>query len=264
MMTMVTASNTARGWTLSSSSGRLRNATLPVQLHLHQVQANNVVASANAKRANLSASRIQRVELPVYDDTSKGRQAYHISHFLSHPSGIQAILNTSALQNFQYLDTNAYRCTLPKLAFFNFEATPVLDLRVIPTKEDCTVELVSCKFKGSKVVERQNDYFSASMINHITWDTDISEPFLEVDVKLNLSLEIYTRPFTSLPISAVERPGNLNHADARIMCMYVDRMHIINSKMKMMQALVDGLVPALLQQLVQDYNNWVHQQLQNS
>ncbi|XP_021276636.1 uncharacterized protein LOC110410986 isoform X3 [Herrania umbratica] len=245
MMTMVTASNTARGWTLSSSSGRfmleLRNATLPVQLHLHQVQANNVVASANAKRANLSASRIQRVELPVYDDTSKGRQAYHISHFLSHPSGIQAILNTSALQNFQYLDTNAYRCTLPKLAFFNFEATPVLDLRVIPTKEDCTVELVSCKFKGSKVVERQNDYFSASMINHITWDTDISEPFLEVDVKLNLSLEIYTRPFTSLPISAVERPGNL-----------------------MMQALVDGLVPALLQQLVQDYNNWVHQQLQNS
>lgn len=90
---------------------RLRNATLPVQLHLHQVQASHIVASANAKQANLSASRIQRVELPVYDDTSKGRQAYHISHFLSHPSGIQAILNTSALQNFQYLDTNAYRST---------------------------------------------------------------------------------------------------------------------------------------------------------
>ncbi|WRX33584.1 Protein of unknown function DUF1997 - like 3 [Theobroma cacao] len=144
-MATVTASNTASGWTLSSSSSRLRNATLPVQLHLHQVQASHIVASANAKQANLSASRIQRVELPVYDDTSKGRQAYHISHFLSHPSGIQAILNTSALQNFQYLDTNAYRCTLPKLAFFNFEATPVLDLRVIPTKEDCTVELFSCK-----------------------------------------------------------------------------------------------------------------------
>ncbi|PPR93318.1 hypothetical protein GOBAR_AA27353 [Gossypium barbadense] len=38
-------------------------------------------------------------------------------------------------------------CKLPKLALFNFEASPVLDLRVIPTKEDCIVELFSCKFK---------------------------------------------------------------------------------------------------------------------
>ncbi|MBA0640112.1 hypothetical protein Goklo_023082, partial [Gossypium klotzschianum] len=36
-------------------------------------------------------------------------------------------------------------CTLPKLALFNFEASPILDLRVIPTKEDCIVELFSCK-----------------------------------------------------------------------------------------------------------------------
>ncbi|TYI47505.1 hypothetical protein E1A91_D13G178500v1 [Gossypium mustelinum] len=27
------------------------------------------------------------------------------------------------------------------------------------------------------------------MIKHITWDTNMSEPFLEVDVKLNLCLE---------------------------------------------------------------------------
>ncbi|XWS72890.1 hypothetical protein CRYUN_Cryun02cG0078500 [Craigia yunnanensis] len=65
------------------------------------------------------------------------------------------------------------------------------------------------QFKGSKVVERQNDHFSATMINHITWDTIIPEPFLEVDVKLNLSLEIYTRPFILLPTAAVERPGNM-------------------------------------------------------
>lgn len=32
--------------------------------------------------------------------------------------------------------------------------------------------------------------FAATMINHITWDINISEPFLEVDVKLNLFLEV--------------------------------------------------------------------------
>ncbi|XWS72889.1 hypothetical protein CRYUN_Cryun02cG0078400 [Craigia yunnanensis] len=153
MIMVATASNNGWIWTfpfshLSSykySSSRNATLFLPIKLHLHK--PNYIVASSksNAKRANLSASRTQRVTLPVYDETSKGGQPYHISHFLSHPSGIQAILNTSALQNFQFLDTNVYRCTLPKLALFSFEATPVLDLRVIPTKEDCTVELFSCK-----------------------------------------------------------------------------------------------------------------------
>ncbi|KAB2080410.1 hypothetical protein ES319_A05G068100v1 [Gossypium barbadense] len=252
MKTVATASNNGWRWSFlfphlsSSSRFILGKATLPlpIKLRLHPFKANNnIVASSNAKQADLFASRTQRVKLPVYDDTFKdkgdGGQPYHISQFLSHPSGIQAILNTRALENFELLDTNAYRCTLPKLALFNFEASPVLDLRVIPTKEDCIVELFSCKFKGSKVVERQNDHFSATMINHITWDTNMSEPFLEVDVKLNLCLEIYTRPFILLPTSAVEGPGNI-----------------------MIQALLDRLVPLLLQQLVQDYSNWVQLQKQ--
>ncbi|TYJ32932.1 hypothetical protein E1A91_A05G069600v1 [Gossypium mustelinum] len=171
MKTVAAASNNGWRWSFLfphlSSSSSLGKATLPlpIKLRLHPFKANNnIVASSNAKQADLFASRTQRVKLPVYDDTFKdkgdGGQPYHISQFLSHPSGIQAILNTRALENFELLDTNAYRCTLPKLALFNFEASPVLDLRVIPTKEDCIVELFSCKFKGSKVVERQNDHFS--------------------------------------------------------------------------------------------------------
>lgn len=74
------------------------------------------------------------------------------------------------------------------------------------------------------------------MTNYITWCTKDSEPYLDVDVKLNLTLEIYTPPFSMLPTSTVEVPGTL-----------------------MMQALVDRLVPLLLQQLIQDYEKWVTQ-----
>lgn len=74
------------------------------------------------------------------------------------------------------------------------------------------------------------------MVNSMTWNTNISEPFLEVDVKLNLMLEIYTQPFTLLPTSAVESAGNL-----------------------VMQALLDRLVPLLLEQLLLDYNKWTNQ-----
>ncbi|MBA0807092.1 hypothetical protein Gohar_022916 [Gossypium harknessii] len=99
-----------------SSTSEVKKATLPlpIKLRLHPFKANNnIVSSSNSKQANLFASRTQRVKLPVYDDTFKnkgdGGQRYHISQFLSHPSGIQAILNTRALENFELLDTNAYR-----------------------------------------------------------------------------------------------------------------------------------------------------------
>ncbi|KAG6774246.1 hypothetical protein POTOM_021598 [Populus tomentosa] len=161
------------------------------------------MAVYNSKKANLTAARKERMNLPITDG------GYRISEFLSHPFGIQAILNTGSLQSFQSLDANTYRCILPKVELLNFEAAPVLDLRVSPSDEHCTVEMISCKFQGSELVERQNDHFSAFMVNYMTWNTNISEPFLEVDVKLNLMLEIYTQPFTLLPTSAVESAGNL-------------------------------------------------------
>ncbi|CAL0333038.1 unnamed protein product [Lupinus luteus] len=207
----------------------------------------NVVTSSdlNSKKAKLFAAKKERVQLPTYDDGVGGKK-YHISEFLSHSSGIAAVLNTRALQSFQPLDANTYKCALPKLQFLNFEAAPSMDLRVTSTDEDCLVEMLSCKFEGSELVEEQNNHFSAFMRNHMTWGGDgdgdgDAESFLEVDVKLNLTLEIYTRPFTMLPISTVERPGNL-----------------------MMQALVDKLVPLLLQQMLQDYDEWVQKQLENT
>ncbi|XP_050373918.1 uncharacterized protein LOC126791502 [Argentina anserina] len=185
------------------------------------------------KEANLCAAKKERIKLPSFDD-----DRFHIREFLSHPSGTEDMLNTRALQSFEPLGTDTYRCALPKLKLLNFEASPVVDLRVKPTNEDCMVEMLSCMFEGSQAVERQNSRFSAIMTNHMSWGTDDSESFLEVDVNLKLTLEIYTHPFTMMPVSAVERPGNL-----------------------MIQALLDRLVPLLLQQLLQDYEEWVHKQL---
>ncbi|CAL5206396.1 unnamed protein product [Lathyrus oleraceus] len=194
-------------------------------------------SDSNVKKANLFATKKERVNLPTYDDVV-GSKKYHISEFLSQPSGIAAVLNTKALQSFQSLDANTYRCELPKLRLLNFEASPFIDLRVTSTDEDCLVEMISCKFEGSEIIEEQNDHFSAFMINRMTWSDADAESFLEVDVKLNLTLEIYTRPFTMMPISAVEGPGNI-----------------------MMQALVDKLVPLLLEQMLQDYDEWIQKQL---
>ncbi|KOM38390.1 hypothetical protein LR48_Vigan03g177200, partial [Vigna angularis] len=100
--------------------------------------------NSNSKRASLFAAKKERIRLPTYSDDFGGKK-YHISEFLSHPSGIAAVLNTKALESFQSLDANTYRCELPKLQFLNFEAAPLLDLRVTSTDEDCLVEMLSCK-----------------------------------------------------------------------------------------------------------------------
>ncbi|KAJ9549485.1 hypothetical protein OSB04_022028, partial [Centaurea solstitialis] len=170
--------------------------------------SNENTSESNTKRAILTARKQDRVKLPCYKIVGgKGEKIYPIREFLSHPSGIEALLNTSAMQSFEQLDPTTYRCTLPQLNLLNFEVSPVIDLRVTPTNEDCMVELLSCKFDGSEIMRRQNEHFSADMTNYITWCTNISEPYLDVDVKLNLTLEIYTPPFSYLPTSTVEAPG---------------------------------------------------------
>lgn len=69
------------------------------------------LSELNVKRAKLSARRRDRIQLPNYNNTGGSKKTYHISEFLSNPSGIEAILNTSALESFQSLDSNTYRLT---------------------------------------------------------------------------------------------------------------------------------------------------------
>ncbi|KAJ3697952.1 hypothetical protein LUZ61_001657 [Rhynchospora tenuis] len=209
----------------------------PLRLQLFRVKAES---SAENKRARIIASRKEAIPFPIGTDKNR------LSEFLQDTAGVEALLNTRALHSYHPLPDSSssssansfvYRCTLYTIQFFNFEVTPVLDLRVAPTDHDCMVELLSCKFQGSEVVEKQNELFSACMRNYITWREDEGETFLDFDVNLELSLEVYTRPFSLLPLSAVEKPGNL-----------------------VMQGVLDRLVPLLIQQLLQDYNSWLQQQ----
>lgn len=184
------------------------------------------------RRARLSARRRERVPLP--DGVSGGA----VGEFLRHPDGVESLLNTGALESFAPAGSGpgTFTCALRPVGFLGFEVAPVLELRVAPTDTDCTIEMLSCRFEGSESVEQQNDLFSAFMSNHITWSDSGEEHCLDIDVNLEVTLEVYTKPFSMLPLSAVEKPGNL-----------------------LMQGLLDRLVPMLGEQLLRDYNSWAQQ-----
>ncbi|KAL0739265.1 hypothetical protein Bca4012_015475 [Brassica carinata] len=228
--------NTAihNGWRASIASEHPRkilrsypNAISRERILLGSRGRRRAMVISSSKKANLSASRKQRIQLQ-----SNREKELTFSEFLKHPSGMEAVINAKALQSYQLVDDDddsTYR-----------QCYTLLVLKVIPTQEDCTVELLSCKLEGSELLESQSERFSAIMTNCMTWNMEDPEPFLEVDVSLKVTLEISTRPFTMLPVSAVEAPGNL-----------------------VMQTLVDTLVPLLLQQLLKDYDEWIQKQQQN-
>ncbi|CAA6662389.1 unnamed protein product [Spirodela intermedia] len=165
-----------------------------------------------------------------------------INEFINHPSGVESILNTRALQSIERLETSTYRCTLPRINFLNFEVVPVIVLRVTSTSDDCMVEMLSCKFEGSQILEQQSHRFSGWPPGTLNYSPirrpDSVEPSLSFDVNLSVALEVYTKPFTLLPVSAVETPGNL-----------------------IVQGLIDRLVPQLVEQLLEDYRSWVEERV---
>ncbi|KAF8653705.1 hypothetical protein HU200_061815 [Digitaria exilis] len=162
---------------------------------------------ARGRRARLSARRRESVRLP--DGVTGG----DVGEFLRHPDAVVSLLNTGALESFSpavgSAEPGTFTCALRRIGFLGFEVAPVLDLRVAPTSTDCTIEMLSCRFEGSESIEQQNELFSAFMSNRITWSDNGEEPCLDIDVSLEVTLEVYTKPFSILPLSAVEKPGNL-------------------------------------------------------
>eukprot|EP00850_Spirogloea_muscicola_P002535 SM000010S04173 [mRNA] locus=s10:69452:70606:+ [translate_table: standard] len=124
-------------------------------------------------------------------------------------------------------------CHLRSIEVFNLVVAPVIDLRIGFTGDGCKVEMLCCKFEGSGIIEQQNQRFAASLRNVLTWDEAEVLPMLHVDVDLEVCLEVFTLPFTLLPLSAVETPGNA--------CM---------------QTLLNRLVPIFLHNLISDYTRW--------
>ncbi|KAK1363811.1 hypothetical protein POM88_039372 [Heracleum sosnowskyi] len=78
---------------------------------LYRVQ----LSEETVKRANLSSRERERMKLPNDDNIGGTKDMFHIREFLNHPSGIESILNTSALQNYYSIDSNTYSLRVEKL-----------------------------------------------------------------------------------------------------------------------------------------------------
>ncbi|KAG0569926.1 hypothetical protein M758_6G121000 [Ceratodon purpureus] len=191
-----------------------------------------IVAGAKQRKAQLSAGSEQTVPLPIFTDRHGMPQP--LSQFLQQPAGMKSMLATNYLEDFEYLGNNVFRCYLPKISALGREVAPVMDLLVHATESECVVEMIACKFEEPDASVDKVERFSANLKNHLQWKYgEGGELLLCTNLNINVSIEVHTLPFTMLPLSAVETPGNA-----------------------VLQAMVDRMVPAFMQRLLEDYYNW--------
>jgi len=159
--------------------------------------------------------------------------------FLASEKGIHSLLNLEHIRAFDQLDKTRYRVYCGSFKLLSWYVEPVLDLEVILNNGSCILETRSCEIQGrSEKVREQNSRFKANYRYRIDWGEDYSSgkgstPFIQTGGDLQMQLQIYTFPFTKLPLSAVQGPGN-----------------------KLMQALLRYLLPAFLDSFLEDFADW--------
>lgn len=155
-----------------------------------------------------------------------------LSEYMSLPASQYSVLDAERIER---EDENTFKCYVYRFKFFSFEVCPVLLVRVEEQPNGCRIRLLSCKLEGSPIVVAQNEKFSASMVNEVSYSFSdesstarqlISETTIEVIIDIPFA-------FRAIPVEIIESTGN-----------------------KVLQQLLKLMLPRFLSQLAKDYKAW--------
>mmetsp|Transcript_21369 Transcript_21369/g.52343 ORF Transcript_21369/g.52343 Transcript_21369/m.52343 type:complete len:388 (+) Transcript_21369:224-1387(+) len=163
--------------------------------------------------------------------------------FMSSAQGVNSLLNLEHIRAYDQLDEGRYRVYCGSFKLLSWYVEPVLDLEITLNEGSCILRTRSCEIQGqSQKVRDQNRRFKARYEYKLEWGSEgENTAYLQTSGDLEMMLQIYTFPFTTLPTSAVQIPGN-----------------------KLMQALLRYLLPAFLDSLLVDFASWKESQQEGS
>lgn len=155
-----------------------------------------------------------------------------LAEYMVLPVSQYSVLDAERIER---VDDTMFKCYAQRFKFFNFEVGPVLLVRVEEQPNGCCIRLLSCTLEGSPIVVAQNQKFSASMVNKVSWRVSEKSPsarLLISDTTLEVTVDI-PFAFRAIPVSAIERSGN-----------------------KVMSQILKAMLPTFLSQLGKDYYAW--------
>ncbi|XP_024375571.1 uncharacterized protein [Physcomitrium patens] len=179
---------------------------------------------SSGPRAKFLAQRVETYEL---EEVQKP-----LAEYMALPASQYSVLDAERIER---VDDTMFKCYAHRFKFFNFEVGPVLLVKVDTQPDGCCIRLISCTLEGSPIVVAQNEKFSASMVNRVSWSVSEKSPTarkLISDTTLEVTVEII-KPFRAIPVSVIEGSGN-----------------------KVMSQLLKVMLPRFLSQLGKDYYAW--------
>lgn len=238
------------------------SSAAPSSIHLHQIQINSVLFGSQARvkrdrplqrcsvitQVSDGASSDGEVAESISKDKTSGPRAKFLAkrtetyeleevekplaEYMALPASQYSVLDAERIER---VDDTMFKCYAHRFKFFSFEVGPVLLVRVEEQPDGCCIRLLSCTLEGSPLVVAQNEKFSASMVNKVSWRESDKSPTarqLVSDTTLEVTVDI-PFPFRSIPVNAIEGTGN-----------------------KVMSQLLKVMLPRFLTQLGKDYYAW--------
>ncbi|GLJ06743.1 hypothetical protein SUGI_0046810 [Cryptomeria japonica] len=187
-------------------------------------EASSIQKSALERRARFMA---QSRESLVMEELERP-----LAEYMSLPASQYSVLDAERIER---VDENTFRCYVYRIKFFAFEVCPVLLVRVEEKPNGCCIRLLSCKLEGSPVVVAQNEKFSASMVNEVSYrcvNESLSARELVSDTTIEVLIDI-PFAFQAMPVGLIESTGN-----------------------QVLQQVLRVMLPRFLSQLAKDYRAW--------
>ena len=163
-------------------------------------------------------------------------QPIHITNYLRQPQRVVSALAASS--QIEPLGGEIYRLKMRQLNFMTLCIQPVVDLRVWVT-ETATINLqsVACELRG---IEYMQDKFSLDLKGQLSPCQQHGTTYLKGQANLVVQVEL-PPPFSFMPRSLLETAGN-----------------------GLLMSVLSTIKQRLLQQLLEDYRNWVAVQIETN
>eukprot|EP00898_Chlorokybus_atmophyticus_P009047 jgi/Chlat1/9143/Chrsp97S08392 len=170
-----------------------------------------------------------------------------LAQYMTLPASQYSVLDAKRIER---IDDKTFICYVGGIHFFNFEVQPVLTVRVDEEPTGCTIRLLDCKaswycfvhrglliycrLEGPAVVTAQNDKFSASMVNKVSY-SDV-ESSTNKCIRSDTTLQVQVGVPRAFRFLGVDNIGNVGS--------------------RVMKSVLGAMVPRFTEQLSKDYYRW--------
>eukprot|EP00208_Stichococcus_sp_RCC1054_P005187 CAMPEP_0206139092 /NCGR_PEP_ID=MMETSP1473-20131121/4820_1 /ASSEMBLY_ACC=CAM_ASM_001109 /TAXON_ID=1461547 /ORGANISM="Stichococcus sp, Strain RCC1054" /LENGTH=363 /DNA_ID=CAMNT_0053532731 /DNA_START=93 /DNA_END=1184 /DNA_ORIENTATION=- len=244
----------SQGITNNNGSSSGSNATRS------NASANGAVESeANFQQQHrFAGKRIAVLKASKADAVDVVEQQRSLGEYMELPASQYSVLDAKRIER---IDDDTFRCYVGGINFLRFKVEPVLTVSVVVETGGPTVKLLATELEGSRAVRAVNDKFDATMTNMVRWrdcestGSGTSDSSSD-DAGSSALSEVGTNPHSGQLRQITSNTTIQVTLEVPSWLKFISEDAISKTGSKVMQQVLNKMVPRFLAQLAADYKLW--------